>query len=105
MRITEFHKPITAQALNESAEKTFGQKLNLESFSMEQLEDARNKLRTKLYQFENTEGFNAVHENDSDSFTFSDGVDIKGAVETVSVASTYSLGGGKFLLECIECKN
>jgi len=65
MRITEFHKPITAQALNESAEKTFGQKLNLESFSMEQLEDARNKLRTKLYQFENTEGFNAVHENDS----------------------------------------
>jgi hypothetical protein len=65
MRITEFHKPITAQALNESAEKTFGQKINLESFSMEQLEDARNKLRTKLYQFENTEGFNAVHENDS----------------------------------------
>jgi hypothetical protein len=65
MRITEFHKPITAHALNESAEKTFGQKLNLESFSMEQLEDARNKLRTKLYQFENTEGFNAVHENDS----------------------------------------
>jgi len=65
MRITEFHKPLTAQALNESAEKTFGQKLNLESFSMEQLEDARNKLRTKLYQFENTEGFNAVHENES----------------------------------------
>ena len=65
MRITEFHKPLTAQALNESAEKTFGQKINLESFSMEQLEDARNKLRTKLYQFENTEGFNAVHENDS----------------------------------------
>jgi hypothetical protein len=41
-----------------------------------------------------------VWKNDSDSFTFSDGVDIKGAVETVSVASTYSLGGGKFLLEC-----
>ena len=34
MRITEFHKPLTAQALNESAEKTFGQKINLESFSM-----------------------------------------------------------------------
>jgi len=41
-----------------------------------------------------------VWKNDSDSFTFSDGVDIKGVVETVSVASTYSLGGGKFLLEC-----
>jgi len=38
--------------------------------------------------------------NDSDCFTFSDGVDFKGAVETVSVASTYVLGGGKFLLEC-----
>lgn len=67
MRITEFHKPVTAQALNENAMKTFGQKLNLESFTVEQLEDARNKLRTRIYQFENTSDFNAVYEDESHS--------------------------------------
>jgi hypothetical protein len=39
-------------------------------------------------------------QNNSDSFTFSDGIDIKGAVETVSTGSTYSLGGAKVILEC-----
>jgi len=39
-------------------------------------------------------------QDNSDSFTFSDGIDIKGAVETVSVASTYDLGGGRVVLEC-----
>lgn len=65
MRINEFHKKITAHELNESAAKTFGQKINLESFTTEQLEDARNKLRTKIYQFENTSGYNAVHKDES----------------------------------------
>lgn len=65
MRITEFQKPVTAQALNENALKTFGQKLNLESFSLEQLEDARNKLRTKIHQFETKSGYNAVYEDES----------------------------------------
>lgn len=38
--------------------------------------------------------------SNSDAFAFSNGVDIKGAVETVSVAATSELGGGKYLLEC-----
>jgi hypothetical protein len=38
--------------------------------------------------------------SNSDAFAFSNGVDIKGAVETVSVATTSELGGGKYLLEC-----
>jgi len=38
--------------------------------------------------------------SNSDAFAFSNGVDIKGAVETVSTASTSELGGGKYLLEC-----
>ena len=42
----------SSKRLNESLAKTFGRKLNLETFSVEQLEDARNKLRTKLSQFE-----------------------------------------------------
>ena len=61
MRITEFNKQITAKLLNESAAATFGQKLNLESFSMEQLQDARNKLRTKVSQLESTEHFDSVY--------------------------------------------
>jgi hypothetical protein len=64
MRITEFNKKITAKALNENAAKMFGQKLNLDSFTLEQLEDARNKLRTRVHQVENASGFNAVYEND-----------------------------------------
>lgn len=65
MRITEFNKKITAKALNENAAKIFGQKLNLESFTLEQLEDARNKLRTKVHQIENSSGFSAVYEDDT----------------------------------------
>ena len=38
--------------------------------------------------------------SNSDAFAFSNAVDIKGAVETVSVATTSELGGGKYLLEC-----
>jgi hypothetical protein len=38
--------------------------------------------------------------NNSDDFAFSNGIDIKGAVETVSTGSTYNLGGGKVILEC-----
>jgi hypothetical protein len=38
--------------------------------------------------------------NNSDDFAFSNGIDIKGAVETVSTGSTYDLGGGKVILEC-----
>lgn len=65
MRITEFNKEPTAKQLNESVARLFGQKLNLESFTLEQLEDARNKLRTKLNQFESNSNYSAVLENES----------------------------------------
>jgi len=42
-----------------------------------------------------------VWNNNSDAFTFSNGVDIKGAVETVSTASTYAISGStNVILEC-----
>lgn len=65
MRITEFNKTVSAKQLNENAAQKFGQKLNLESFTLEQLEDARNKLRTKLSQFESSSNYNAVLESES----------------------------------------
>lgn len=65
MRITELNKPLTAEALNESVAQKFGQRINLDSFTLEQLEDARNKLRTQLSQFESSENYNAVYEDET----------------------------------------
>lgn len=65
MRITEFNRKPSAKQMNESVAQQFGQKLNLESFTIEQLEDARNKLRTKLSQFESTANYSAVLEDET----------------------------------------
>jgi hypothetical protein len=63
MQIREINKPVTAAALNESLAKKFGYKMNFEKFTNEQLEDARNKLRTKISQFEVNESFDSVLES------------------------------------------
>ena len=55
----------SAQRLNESLEKTFGKKLNLESFNLEQLQDARNKLRTQIHDARSQSGFNENIENEA----------------------------------------
>jgi len=60
MNIREISKPITAKALNESLAKKFGQRLNLEEFTLGQLQDAQNKLRTQLSQVETKESFNST---------------------------------------------
>jgi hypothetical protein len=63
MQLRELSKPVTAKKLNESLAKQFGYKLNLEQFSDVQLEDARNKLRTKLSQFEVSESYDSINES------------------------------------------
>jgi hypothetical protein len=65
MNIAEFTKPVTAKTLNESLAKKFGQRISLESFTLEQLQNARNKLRTKMSQVEMTENFSTVVESDA----------------------------------------
>jgi len=55
----------SGKRLNESMFKTFGRKLNLETFNIEQLEDARNKLRTQIYTARSSSGFNENVENDA----------------------------------------
>ena len=55
----------TSKRLNESMFKTFGRKLNLETFNVEQLEDARNKLRTQIYTARSSSSFNENVENDA----------------------------------------
>ena len=63
MNIREFAKPVTSKSLNESLAKRFGTKINVDAFTLEQLQDARNKLRTKLSQVETNESFDTVHKD------------------------------------------
>jgi len=63
MQITDLNQRMTSLKLNESLAKNFGYKIQLENFTDAQLEDARNKLRTKLSQFEMNESYNTVVEN------------------------------------------
>lgn len=63
MQIKEFSQPITSKKLNESLAKKFGYKVQLENFTNEQLEDARNKLRTRISQFEMNESYDSMLEN------------------------------------------
>ena len=65
MLIKEFSKPVTAASLNESLAKRFGTKINLDRFTIEQLEDVRNKLRTQLSQVETNESYNNVTESET----------------------------------------
>jgi len=60
MNIREISKPVTAKSLNESLARKFGKKIALEQFTLEQLENVRNKLRTTLSQVETNESFNVV---------------------------------------------
>jgi hypothetical protein len=63
MQLRDLSKPVTSKRINESLAKQFGYKLNLEQFSDVQLEDARNKLRTKLSQIELGESYDNINEN------------------------------------------
>ena len=65
MNIREISKPVTAKSLNESLARRFGTKIKIESFTLEQLQDARNRIRTKLSQVETNESFDTVHKSES----------------------------------------
>lgn len=60
MIIREFAKPVTSKTLNETLAAKFGTRIALDKFTLEQLQDARNRLRTKLRQVETMESFDAV---------------------------------------------
>ena len=64
MNIKEFTRPITANKLNESLAQKFGAKINIDSFTTEQLLDVRNKVRTKIFNVETTESFDSVQTAD-----------------------------------------
>ena len=59
MNLREFTK-VTTKKLNESLAQKFGAKIDIDSFTTEQLLDARNKVRTKVFNVETTESFDSV---------------------------------------------
>jgi hypothetical protein len=61
MNLRQLARPITAKSLNESLAKRFGEKINLEQFTLERLENVRNKLRTELSQVETNESFDSYN--------------------------------------------
>jgi hypothetical protein len=64
MNIRELNKPINSKTLNETLAKKFGTKINVEQFTLEQLQDARNKIRTKLSDIETNESFAGLPQNE-----------------------------------------
>ena len=64
MKTSDFTKT-TSKQVNETIEKTFGKKINLESFTLDQLQDARNRLRTQLSQKRDNSRFDENIESDA----------------------------------------
>src|SRR6056300_1824324 len=63
MNLKEFTN-VSAKKLNESLAQKFGSKIDIDSFTTEQLMDARNKIRTKVFSVETTESFDSVQKED-----------------------------------------
>ena len=65
MKTTDFSTTITSAALKESMNKMFGVNVNLDKYNREQLEDMRNKLRTRVFQQEGKAGINDLLTNET----------------------------------------
>jgi hypothetical protein len=63
MNIRDMNKPLTSKTLNETLAKKFGTKIDVDSFTLEQLQDARNKMRTKQFDIETNESFSGLSQN------------------------------------------
>ena len=65
MQVSDFTTPISSKILNENMAKTFGQQVDLESFTLEQLENARNRLRTTMNTIETNESYDSMIESNT----------------------------------------
>jgi hypothetical protein len=64
MKTTDFSQSISSTRLAENLEKQFGVRVNLNKYDREQLEDIRNKLRTRVFQQEASAGVNDLLTNE-----------------------------------------
>jgi len=65
MKTTDFNSTITSTKLAENIEKQFGVNVVLDKYNREQLEDFRNKLRTKIFQQEGSAKVNELLTNET----------------------------------------
>ena len=65
MKTNIFFKTLSSAKLNEQFAKQFGGTVNLENYTREELEDMRNKLRTRVFQQEGTAGYNDLLTNET----------------------------------------
>lgn len=65
MKTVDFFTSVSSIQLKENFEHQFGSKVNLEKYSREQLEDMRNKLRTRVFQQEGSAGYNDLLTNEA----------------------------------------
>lgn len=65
MKTTDIFRKTDSKKINETVEKVFGTKLNLESYENGDLEDMRNKLRTQIFNFKQGANFNETVENET----------------------------------------
>ena len=65
MKTTDLFKKADSKVINETIEKVFGQKLNLEGYTLDQLQDSRNRLRTQVYQYKQSSSFNETVDNEA----------------------------------------
>lgn len=63
MQVKDLSHPKSSKSLNESAAKQFGYKLNIDSFTMEQLRSARDNIVSKIAEFETSKQYDAVYES------------------------------------------
>ena len=63
MQIRDLSHPKTSKTLNESMAKKFGYRLNLDGFTLEQLQVARDRVMDKIASFESSKEFDAVYES------------------------------------------
>jgi hypothetical protein len=65
MKTSDFRNKTTSSQLNENMNKMFGVNVNFNKYSREQLEDMRNKLRTRVFQQEGRAGINDLLTNET----------------------------------------
>lgn len=65
MKTNDLFTRVTSAHLTESFEKSFGSRINLDKYTREELEDMRNKLRTRVFQHEGASKYNDLLTNET----------------------------------------
>jgi len=65
MKTSDFTKPLSSIKLRENLEKQFNTRVNLENYDRVELEDIRNKLRTRIFQQESSAKVNELLTNEA----------------------------------------